>query len=178
MALFAARYASALADVVLELKLDAGAVDRQLADFAAAWHGSPELREVFLDPSFPAEQKVSILDKMNARLGMSQPVRNFVAVLIDHGRVGALDEVIAAYHREVDRRLGISEVEVTTARTLGEDERRELERQVALLTGGRIKAEYREDRSLLGGIVLQIGSTVYDGSLRGRFERLREQLAG
>lgn len=176
MASFVSRYARAFADVVFESKLDPKAVQQQLADFAAAWHESRELREFLLDPSFPLEQKVSLLDKLNAKLQMGHETRNFIAVLIRNDRIVGLDEVLAEFRREVNRRLGIHEAKVISARKLDDAERRELEKQIAGLTGGTVDAHYEEDSSLLGGAVVQVGSTVYDGSVRGRLDRLREEL--
>ncbi|HUD13735.1 MAG TPA: F0F1 ATP synthase subunit delta, partial [Terracidiphilus sp.] len=77
MASFVSRYARAFADVVFEGKLNAKDMQRQLGDFAGAWHESHELREFFLDPSFPLEQKIELLDKLNAKLKMAQQTRNF-----------------------------------------------------------------------------------------------------
>jgi F-type H+-transporting ATPase subunit delta len=178
MASFAARYAQALADVVFEAHLNAKDAQRELGDFAGAWHESQGLREFFLDPSFPVEQKVAFLDKLNGKLGMAQPVRNFIAVLIRNDRIAGFDDVAAEFRREVNRRLGISEAKVISARKLDEQERKELEKQIAGLTGGQVEAQFEEDSALLGGAVVQVGSTVYDGSVRGRLERLREELAG
>ena len=131
MAAIAIPYARAFADVVSEAHLNAGDVWQQLGYFVGAWHESSDLREVFLDPSFPADQKVSILDKLNERLGMVVPVRNFIAVLIQHNRLNMLDEILDEYRREMNRRLGISEVHVTTARPLGDDEKQGIEQKVA-----------------------------------------------
>lgn len=181
MAAIAAPYARAFTDVVFEAHLNAGEVNRQLDDFVATWHGSADLREVFLDPSFPVEQKVAILDllnsdKLNTRLEMSVQVRNFIAVLIQHNRLNVLDEILDEYRKEVNRRLGISEVQVTTARLLEADERQGIEQKVAALTGTQVQATYHEDKSLLGGVVVRVGSTVYDGSVKGKLDRLKEQL--
>ena len=177
MAAIAGPYARAFADVVFEAHLNAHDVEKQLNSFVTAWRESGDLREVFLDPSFPADQKVAILDKLNARLGMAPQVRNFVAVLIQHDRMNVLDEVLAEYRKEVNQRLGISEVHVTSARPLEADERQGIEQKVAALTGTQVQATYHEDKSLLGGVVVRVGSTVYDGSVRGRLDRLKEQLA-
>lgn len=176
MAIYASRYARAFADVIFEEHLDPKDAQRQLADFQAAWNESRELREFFLDPSFPVEQKVELLDKLNGKLGMAQPTRNFIAVLIRHNRMAGFPDVAAEFGREVNRRLGIHEAKVVSARALGDDERRDLEKQIATLTGGQVEAQYEVDSSLLGGVVVQTGSTVYDGSVRGRLDRLREQL--
>ena len=177
MAAIAAPYARAFADVVFEAHLNANDVQQQLNDFVAAWRESADLRELFLDPSFPSDQKVAILDKLNARLGLSVQVRNFIAVIIQHDRLYVLDEILAEYRKEMNRRLGISEVQVTTARPLDADERQEIEQRVAALTGTQVQANSHEDKSLLGGVVVRVGSTVYDGSVKGRLDRLKEQLA-
>lgn len=176
MASFASRYARAFADVVFEAQLNAKEAQRQLDDFRAAWHESRPLREFFTDPSFPVEQKVSLLDKLNAKLRMSQQARNFIAVLIRNDRIAGLDDVLAELRREMNQRLNIAEAKVISARKLDDGERRELEKQIADLTGGAVDAHYEEDSSLIGGAVVQVGSTVYDGSVRGRLDRLREEL--
>jgi len=176
LALFASRYARAFADVIFEEKLDAKAIRRQLDDFAAAWHESRELREFFLDPSFPIEQRVELLDKLNAKLKMAPQTRNFIAILIRNDRIAGLDDVLREFRREINQRLGISEAKVISARKLDDQERKDLEKQIAALTGGTVEAQFEEDKSLLGGAVVQVGSTVYDGSVRGRLDRLREEL--
>jgi F-type H+-transporting ATPase subunit delta len=177
MAVFTARYARALADVILDEHLNPEEVQSQLDDFAVAWRESADLREVFLDPSFPAVQKVAILDKLNTRLKMSQQVRNFIAVLSNHDRLEALDEVLTDFRHEMNVRLNIAEVEVTTARKLDHHERQSLEAQVAEMSKSAISAKFHEDPSLVGGVIVKIGSTVYDDSVRGRLNRLKEQLA-
>jgi F-type H+-transporting ATPase subunit delta len=176
MAIYASRYARAFAEVIFETKLNAKEVQKQLGDFGAAWHESRELREFFLDPSFPLEQKVAFLDKLNAKLRMSQQTRNFIAVLIRNDRIAGFDDVAAELRREINQQLGISEAKVVSARKLDEKERGDLEKQIADLTGGTVEAQFEEDSSLLGGAVVQVGSTVYDGSVRGRLNRLREEL--
>ena len=178
MAAFVTRYASAFLDVVTAAKLDTTAIDRQLADFLATWEGSHELREFFVNPAIPAAQKVSILDKLNAKLGMQRELRNLIAVLIDNARIGAVAEVGAAYRQLLQEKLGIHPAEIVTARELGKEERDALLAEIGKLAGGRVEATFKQDKSILGGTVVRIGSTVYDGSLRGRLQRLREELAG
>jgi F-type H+-transporting ATPase subunit delta len=176
MAAFASRYARAFADVVASSHLDAAAIDRQLNDFLATWADSRELREVFENPAIPAPQKVAILDKMNTRLGLQRELRNLIAVLINNDRIAHVHEVVEAYRAEMQERLGIRQVEIVTARELGELERSSLIAGVAKLAGASIQATFKLDDNILGGTVVRIGSTVYDGSVRGRLERLREAL--
>ncbi len=118
MAAFVARYARAFADVVTAAKLDTAAIDRQLNDFLATWDGSAELREFFVNPAVPALQKVAILDKLNAKLGLQKELRNLLAVLINNDRIGQVHEVAAAYRAELQEQQGIRQAEIVTAREL------------------------------------------------------------
>jgi F-type H+-transporting ATPase subunit delta len=176
MSVFAARYARAFADVVLDAKLNPAEVFAQLKDFAATFAASKDLEELLLNPSIPTAKRVSILDTVNRQVGCGTQVRNFLAVLIKHERLAALSEIIEEYRLEMNRRLSISDAEVVTARPLEDQERAKLESQVSALTGTRVNATFREDKSLIGGVIVRIGSTIYDGSLRGRLERLKERL--
>jgi F-type H+-transporting ATPase subunit delta len=176
MSVFASRYARALADVALEARLNPEEVLQQLEDFAATFEGSKELREVLLNPSFPTAKRVAILDAVNRRIGCGPKVRNFLAVLISRERLAALNEMVEEYRLEMNKRLEISDAEVVTVRPLQDQERETLEREVAKLAGTRVNATFRQDKSLIGGAIVRIGSTIYDGSVRGRLQRLRERL--
>lgn len=176
MPAFVSRYAQAFADVAQDLKLDTAALDRQLADFLATWDGSAELRTFLENPAIPAVQKVGILDKLNAKLGMQKELRNLIAVLIDNNRIGHVKEVAANWRRILQEQQGIRPAEIVTARELDKDERDALVAEVAKLAGAKIDASFKLDQSILGGTVVRIGSTVYDGSVRGRLDRLREAL--
>ncbi|HEY0784616.1 MAG TPA: ATP synthase F1 subunit delta [Acidobacteriaceae bacterium] len=181
MAGYAIRYARALADVVTqstgETTLDPSAIDMELASFAAAWQESKALRGAFLDPSVAASKKVAILDKLAPRLGLSKTTRNFLAVLSNHDRMEGVTEVLEEYRREMRARLGVAEVAWTTARPLGDEERQALVQRIGALAGAQVDAKFFEDPSLLGGALLRIGSTVYDGTVRGRVQQLKEKLA-
>jgi F-type H+-transporting ATPase subunit delta len=175
-AAFAARYARAFADVVSSAKLDAAALDRQFNDFLGTWDGSADLREVFLNPAIPTTQKISILDKLNARMGLQKEMRNLLAVLIQNDRISDVHEVATAWRAEMQERMGIRQAEIVTARELNPQERAELLTGVGKLAGSRIEPTFKLDESIIGGAVVRIGSTVYDGSVRGRLERLKEAL--
>lgn len=177
MAAFVSRYAQAFLDVVTSRQLDAAAIGRQWSDFLGTWDGSAELREFFVNPAISARQKIEFLDKLNARLGLQKELRNLVAVLIDHDRIAEVHEVEHSYRRLLQQRLGIQQAQIVTVRELGKQEQKELEARVAELAGSRIEASFELDASILGGTVVRIGSTVYDGSVRGRLERLKEELA-
>jgi F-type H+-transporting ATPase subunit delta len=172
----ASRYARAFADVVTSAKLDATVLERQFQDFLGTWDGSKELRELFINPAVPNVQKVSILDKLNAKMGLQKELRNLVAVLINNDRIGDVHEVAAAWRTEMQERMGIRQAEIVTARELNEKERQELVAGVGKLAGSRIEPTFKLDPAIIGGTVVRIGSTVWDGSVRGRLERLKEAL--
>ena len=176
MAAFVSRYAHAFADVVTAAKLDTAAINAQLTDFLATWDGSTELREFFENPAVTATDKVAILDKLNAKLKLQKELRNLIAVLISNGRIAHVVEVAQAYRRILQEQMGIYPAEILTARELGKDERDALAVEVGKLAGGKVEATFKQDASILGGTVVRIGSTVYDGSVRGRLERLKEAL--
>jgi F-type H+-transporting ATPase subunit delta len=176
MSAIALRYAQAFAAVVASQKLDPLATRRQLADFNDTLAASQALREVLSNPAIPSDQKLRVLDAIAGRLGVFPQVRNFLAVIMDHQRINVLQEILDEYHGLADEQAGLAEAEITTARPLDDRDRAELEAQVARLAGGRVHAIYREDTSLLGGAVVRIGSTVYDGSVRAQLLGLRQKL--
>jgi F-type H+-transporting ATPase subunit delta len=176
MPAFVARYAEAFADVVTDAKLNTVAIDHQFSDFLATWEGSAELRTFFVNPAIPAPQKIAILDKLNAQLGMQKELRNLLAVLTQNDRIGHVVEVAAAYRSILQQQLGIRPAEIVTARELSGDERSALVAELVKLAGAKIDPSFKLDSSILGGAVVRIGSTVYDGSVRGRLDRLKEAL--
>ena len=177
MASVASTYAHAFADVVLGAHLDANRALAELRALASLLNQSSELRRVWENPAIPAEQKRRVLDAIVARDGISKQVRNLVAVLIDHRRVHFLEPVIRQLEKELDARLGFAEADITSARELGDAERREFETQVQKLTGMKVRARYMQDASLLGGAVLRVGSTIYDGSVKGQLERMKAAIS-
>jgi len=172
----APRYARAFASVAASAKLDATAALAQMKSFAELLGESHDLREVLENPSIPSEQKLSVVDAIAARLGMMREVRNFVAIIMDHQRLPELNEMVAAYELVADQGKGVKEVEVTVARPLNEDDRVELEWEISKLAVSRVQVTYKQDASLLGGAVVKIGSTVYDGSVRTQLEQLKQSL--
>jgi F-type H+-transporting ATPase subunit delta len=170
-------YARALADVVFERQLDPTKTLQEAQSFAELVAGSAELRKVWEAPSIPAGPKKAVLDAIAAREGTSHPFRNFVAVLIDHQRIPFLGLIIEQLEKELNSRLGFIEADITSARDLDAPERSALESQVAKLTSKKVKAIYSRDESLLGGAVVRVGSTIYDGSVKGSLERIRQAIS-
>jgi F-type H+-transporting ATPase subunit delta len=177
MASVASVYARAFADVVFDAHLDADRSIAELRTIASLLNESADLRRVWENPAIPAEQKRRVLDAIAQRDAISKQVRNLVAVLIDHRRVHFLEPIIVQLEKELDARMGFAEAQITSARALGDAEKREFEAQVAKLTGKKVRARYGQDPSLLGGAVVRVGSTIYDGSVKGQLERLKETIS-
>jgi len=178
MASVASTYARAFADVVMSKHLDADRSIAELRTIASLLDESSVLRRVWENPAIPADQKRRVLDVIAKRDGVSTQTRNLVAVLIDHRRTHFLDPIILQLVKELDARLGFAEAEITSARELGDAEKREFEAEVGKLTGKKVRAQYGQDASLLGGAMVRIGSTIYDGSVKGQLERIREEISG
>ena len=177
MAAIDSRYARAFAAVVEDQKLDIVAAQGQLKVFADTLEGSAELREVLENPSIPELQKMKVLDAIAARIGMSKTARNFIAVMISHQRLHEIREMLSSYASVADEERSITDTEITTARPLDAANRKLLEAQVSKLSGGQqIRATYSEDPALLGGAVVRIGSTVYDGSVRAQLQQLKQRM--
>jgi F-type H+-transporting ATPase subunit delta len=169
------RYAAALADVALKEK-NASQVKSDLAVFTNAYASSADLRNSLESPSVGREAKLHVVQKIAARMDLAPAVRNFLCVLVDNRRTHMLEEIQQAFHVELNARLGIAEADVTSSRELSAEERKLLTASLEKRTGKKIEARFHEDESLVGGVVVRVGSTVYDGSVREQLTRLREQL--
>jgi F-type H+-transporting ATPase subunit delta len=176
MAAVAGRYARAFADVVAEHKISPDKAVQELSEIAALFAESAELRNVLLNPAVEHTQKLALLDAIVKRLGATKLLRNFVAVLIDHKRILQFGEITEQVKQELERRAGIAEARVSSFRTLSEAEKKSLEKQLTTVTGKTMRATYSNDPGLLGGAVVRIGSTIYDGSVRGRLQRIKEEI--
>ncbi len=175
MSAVAERYAAALADVALERK-SGEAVRKDLAAFVEIFLASGDLRNALESPAVDGAVKNKVITAIAAKMGLNQAVRNFVYLLVDHRRTHLFHEILQVFGTELNKRLGIAEAEVTTARALSEAEKKELLSVLQRRTGKKIEARFAEDANLLGGAVVRVGSTVYDGSVREQLNRLREEL--
>ncbi|MFY9794026.1 MAG: ATP synthase F1 subunit delta [Candidatus Sulfotelmatobacter sp.] len=173
----ASTYARAFADVILKAHLDVERAVSELRSVATLLNESSDLRQVWENPAIPVEQKRRVLDVIAQRDAISKQVRNLVAVLIDHRRTHFLNAVIRQLEKELDARMGFAEAEIISVRELDQTEKREFEQQVAKVTGKKVRAHYGRDASLLGGAVVRVGSTVYDGSVKGQLERMKEAIS-
>jgi F-type H+-transporting ATPase subunit delta len=173
----AQRYAAALADVALE-QISAEGAERDLAAFTDVFFSAVDLKNALESPAVSEEAKQNIITKIAAKMELGDPVRNFVRLIVTHRRTEMLREIQRAFHVELNARLGIAEAEVTTAAELSGQEKKDLTEALERRTGKKIEARFAQDKALLGGAVVRVGSTVYDGSVREQLTRLRERLEG
>ena len=178
MSVIALRYARALVDVIFSSKLDAGKAMQDLRDVSQLVQSSHDLRSVWDSPSVPADQKMRLLDSVASKSIMAKQVRNFIAILIEKRRLGQMPEIILQVQAELNDRLGFADADVSSARTLGDEERKTLESSIAKVSGKTVRAKYRQDKDLLGGALVKVGSTIYDGSVRGQLQKIKAQIAG
>ena len=177
MAAVSSRYARALADVIGDSKLDAAKAVAQLSSLVAAFEESRELREVWESPAIPVEQKHKVLDVLTARIGVTdRQLRNFIAVLIDQDRIALLAEIAKLLEVELNSRGGRLDAEIVSARELAPEQRSALLAELSRMTGKIVLPHYTTDAKLIGGVTVRVGSTIYDGSVRGQLRRIRQQL--
>jgi F-type H+-transporting ATPase subunit delta len=170
------QYANALADVALAQGAAEPAA-KQLGEFGAAYATSSELRTFLASPAVTPEQKHAVIEKIIARLGASKIIRNFLFIIADSRRTQLLPEIIATFQEVLRQRQGIAEAEISSAVELSAAQKEEFSSTLAKLTGKKIEPKYSLDATLLGGAVVRIGDTIYDGSLRNRLNEMRARLA-
>jgi len=170
------QYANALADIALAQGAAEPAA-KQLTEFGIAFAQSAELRTFLASPAVSLEDKHAVIEKIAGRLGATKIIRNFLFVLVDHRRTVLIPEVIETFQEVIRQRQGAAEAEISTAVELSAAQKKEMAATLTKLTGKKIETKYALDPALLGGAVVRIGDTIYDGSLRSRLNEMRARLA-
>jgi F-type H+-transporting ATPase subunit delta len=166
------------ARALFEAAQEAGRVDDVAGDLAAlasAIDEVPELRAFLRNPQIEPTGKAAVLEQLAA--GADELVRNFVRLAAEKGRAGDIPEISAELEALVARAQNRLAVELTTAHELSDDEATSIVQAIEKASGRTVEATRSVDPGLIGGIVLQVGSHRADGSVRGRLERLRHELA-
>jgi F-type H+-transporting ATPase subunit delta len=147
----------------------------ELAALARAFEDVPELRRFLRNPQVDPSEKATVLEQITE--GVHDLVRNFVRLAAEKGRAGELPEIEEELQALVARAQNRLAVELTTAHELSDDDARSIVETIEQASGRSVEATRSVDPALIGGLVLQIGSFRADGSVRGRLERLRRELA-
>jgi F-type H+-transporting ATPase subunit delta len=173
------RYANALADVVIAPNSEVAPADAlaQLRSFYASTRAVPELQAVMASPAVAKERKRTVIRTIASALGLSRTVVNFLLVLSDRRRWSALHEVIEALDAVLDNQLGFEKAEVKSAYELSGQQRETLTQQLARIAGRKVRLSLSVEPELIGGVTARVGSTVYDGSVRGHLAKMRQDLA-
>ncbi|HYR75072.1 MAG TPA: ATP synthase F1 subunit delta [Pyrinomonadaceae bacterium] len=173
----ARRYASALADVVLE-RGEAREVQEELKAWERLFQSSENLQEVFRNPTIPLDRKRAVLNKLIERARPRPTTVNFLKVLLQNQRLTDLDAINRKFAEVLDVRAGMLAATVTTARSVPADAQQKLHATLSTLTGSNVRVNFATDPELIGGLVTRIGSTVYDGSVRNHLQQIKEKMAG
>lgn len=170
------QYANALADIAVEQGAAEPAL-AQLAEFGAAYAESAELRNSLASPAVSRAAKHDVIEKITARIGAGKIIRNFLFLIVDNDRTLSIPEVIETFRQVLQQRQGVAEAQISSATELSAAQKAEFAKTLERLTGKKVRAKYSFDPALLGGAVVRVGDTVYDGSLRSRLNALRARLS-
>jgi F-type H+-transporting ATPase subunit delta len=173
----ARRYASALADVVLQ-RGEARDVQQELVAWADMMQSNANLREVFANPTIALDQKRGVLRRL-IEIAKPRPTTvNFLKVLLQNQRLPELDQINKRFAAVLDDRAGMIAAQVTTARPVAPETQQTLQTKLRNLTGKSVRIEFDTDPEMIGGLVTRIGSTIYDGSVRNQLQQIKEKMAG
>ncbi len=170
------RYARSLADIAFE-KNQESEVTRDLKTYCEIFNAVPGLAEAFHSPALARAVKESLLNQIMALHPVSPITSNFLQVLLRHNRIAFLVKIFEIYSNLVNERKGIISAKVITALPLSPRALSRLKEKLCELTCKQVNIELQTDRELLGGLIVQLGSTVYDGSIRTQLSRLKRRLA-
>ena len=171
------KYVKGLADVALELGVE-DEVDRHLQVFGGLLDSHDELAETLANPAIPFSARRAMVSELARIIPLHDIVVNFILILLEQARINQLPEAAQVFQEILDERRGVARGHVLSCSELGQETRVRLEGLAATLTGQDVKLEFELDKSLLGGMRLQIGSTVYDGSLSTQLEEIRRRFSG
>lgn len=171
----ARRYARALAEVAVQEGRETR-VQEDLDSFGAALEASPELVETLMSPAVPFAPKRRIVEELAGRLSLVEITVNFILVLLEYGRIEEYGEYVEAFRDAMDQRAGVVRGVVTSARGLDSKVRSRLEEALSEISRARVRLSYEEDESLIGGLRVQVGSVIYDGSIRTQLEEVRRRI--
>jgi len=173
----ARRYATALADVAIDRR-EERVVQNELDQWAAMMESSPQLKEVFANPTIVYDHKRKVLEDLISRSRARDTTSSFLRVLLKNQRLAQLREIAARYGLVLDERAGVLAGSVTTARPIPEELKKTLHETLSAATGHAVRLSFDTDEKIIGGMVARIGSTVFDGSVESHLERLADGLVG
>ena len=174
MSVAANRYAKALLDGLYPQKAEAG--HQQLQSLLSLLKDQPDARRLLENPTVSVDRRKRLVKEIAAALGFDRRVATFVDILINRNRVPLIDQITAAYQKLLDERLGVVRAVVRAAHPLDTSQQKELIAKLEKVTGKQVRMEMTLDPSLIGGVIAQVGSTIYDGSVRQQLKAFKSSL--
>lgn len=170
------RYARSLAEVVFEENLEQK-VTEDLETYREIFRAVPDLLKAFQTPAVPGETKEKILAQLTAHYPVASATANFLRILLENNRIHFFEEIVDDYIAAVNERKGIIRARVAAAGPIDEAGRNRLAARLSEITGKTVSIDVATDPALLGGIVVQMGGTIYDGSIRTQLTEMKRRLA-
>lgn len=170
------RYAKALFEVAIAEQNDLAQVDRDLQAVVAMLHGSPDLASAAVRSGVTGAARKSLMEAVAARMALSAPVAKLLVLLAESRKLNLMADLALAYRERLLTHQNIVRADVTSAAPLSPEKATALADSLSQLTGKRVELSMSVDPGILGGVIATIGSTVYDGSVRTQFARMRQQL--
>ena len=170
----AKRYATALLEIGGDGTLDA--LVNEVDSAAAAYESSAELQHAFENPLVPPQAKKEILHELTDKLGLGQTSRSFLGLLVDRRRIRALPAIAQRLREMADLKRNVTRAEVLTAMPLPEEYFEKLQRELERITGQKVVLDRRLDPTLICGVLVRVGDTIYDGSLVARLKQLKDAM--
>lgn len=171
----ASRYSKAL----FEISKEGNKQDKVFAElraFGEMLEKHAELKDFLVHPLVRSEDKETSLSQALAKADMSTETKNFLLLLARKDRLSLFDQIVDAFENETDESHGVTRGQVRSAGVLAPNEREALEKTVSKVTGKQVILTYKEDPSLIGGVVAQVGSYTFDDSLSSHLTRLKEEI--
>jgi F-type H+-transporting ATPase subunit delta len=149
---------------------------KELQDFSAFYASRRELNQTISNPAFKLEDRREVLKALLGRSGYSDTIRNFLSLLLDKNRITAVGEISAHYEQLTDEVSGIVRAEVVVLRPLSGEAENKLGKALEQMTSKKVRMNVRQDKSIMGGIIVKIGDLVVDGSVKAQVEGIKESL--
>lgn len=170
-----AKYAEALVGVATDLQQE-DKVHDELVVFGELLESHEELQETVTNPAIPFSAKRKIIEELADRVPLGQTVVNLILVLLENARMHQFQQVLVTYRNLLDEQRGLVVVDAFSAKEIKVSDRQNLEKTIANLTGKKVRLRYHIDEKLIGGLRLQIGSTILDGSVETQLNQVRQHL--
>jgi F-type H+-transporting ATPase subunit delta len=171
----ARRYATALADVVIKSG-ETETVKTELKIWEELIKSNADLQKAFSNPAIAHLSKEKVLESLLEKAKPSKTTSNFLRILLRNSRLTEISEINEKFASVLDERSGLVSAEVTSARSLSDAEKSELQASIAKMTGKQVNFNFKIDENIIGGVVTRVGSTIYDNSVKTQLENLKHQL--